>query len=274
MWFAFVDESGKPKFGPKDVEQEPFYVVPAIIVHESQIKSLYHEIENVKFSALPKDKWNLEIHANEIIHGNRRYRGVPLQSRIKLMDGIFEVIRDFNSLSIVAVVVDKENVLRYNSHVSRNRLEKVVHGWAFKLLAERLRIFLNRQLLSGREEFLLWVIDDSVKVERKRTRARLEQELALDRDIDFRPGSMSAFYTILPPLFAHSHYHLGLQIADVVGYVISRKFREISSHKGFNFDRYYDCIYQRFEKSPSGNPIGWGLKIWFGEIPPEEDWFT
>lgn len=273
MWFAFVDESGKPKFGPKDVEQEPFYVVPAVIVHESKIKSLYRAIENVKFSALPKDKWNLEIHTNEIIHGNKRYRGVPLRSRIKLMDGIFEVIRDFDDLSIVAVVIDKENVLRHNSHVSRNRLEKVVHGWAFKLLAERLRIFLNRQLLSGRGEFLLWVIDDSVKIERERTRARLEQELALDRDIDFKPDSMSAFYTILPPLFAHSHYHIGLQLADVVGYVISRKFRGISSHKGFDFDRYYNSVYQRFEKDHRGNAIGRGLKIWYGGIPPEKDWF-
>ena len=274
MWFAFVDESGKPKFGSKDVKREPIYVIPAVIVHESRVKTLYHEIEEVKYSALPRTKRNLEIHASEIVHGNKRYRGIDLDNRIKLMNGIFDVIRDFDGLSIVAVVIDKEKVLKNNFHVSRNRLEKVVHGWAFKLLAERLRIFLNRQLLSGKEEFLLWIIDDSVKVERERTRARLEQELALDRDIDFRPGSMSAFYTILPPLFAHSHYHLGLQIADAVGYVISRKFRGISSHKGFDFDMYYDCIYQRFEKSPSGNPIGWGLKIWYGWIPPEKDWFT
>jgi len=272
MWFAFVDESGKPKFGSKDIQQEPIYVVPAIIVHETQIKPLYHAIEEVKRSALPKDKRDLEIHANEIVHGNKRYRGISLQDRIKLMDGIFDVIRDFDDLSIVAVVIDKEKVLRYNS-LSQSRLEKIAHGWAFKLLAERLRLFLNRQLLRGKEEFLLWIIDDSVRIERERTRARIEQEIALDRDIDFRPESMSAFYTILPPLFAHSHQHIGLQLADVVGYVISRKFRGISSHKGFDFDKYYNCIYQRFEKDYRGNPIGWGLKIWYGGIPSEKDWF-
>lgn len=27
MWFAFVDESGKPKFGSKDVKQEPIYAI-------------------------------------------------------------------------------------------------------------------------------------------------------------------------------------------------------------------------------------------------------
>lgn len=273
MWFAFVDESGKPKFGPNDLKQEPIYVVPAVIIHESKVQSLYREIEHVKRSALPKKFWGLEIHAKDIIHRNRGYQDVPLEARIQLMDGIFNVLRDFEDLSIVAVVVDKENVLRNNSHISRNRLEKVVHGWAFKLLAERLRIFLNRRLLAGQKEFLLWVIDDSVKKERERTKARIEQEIRLDGGIDPVPQSMSAFYTILPPLFAHSHQHVGLQIADVVGHVISRKFRGISSKNGFDFDRYYDCVYQRFEKSPTGNPIGWGLKIWYGWIPPEEDWF-
>ncbi|ACS90087.1 hypothetical protein [Thermococcus sibiricus] len=72
---------------------------------------LYYEIEKVKYSALPGIKRNLEIHASEIVHENKKCRGIDLDNRIKLMNGIFGVIRDFDDLSLVAVVIDKEKVL-------------------------------------------------------------------------------------------------------------------------------------------------------------------
>lgn len=263
MWFVFVDESGKPKFAPVDVSREPLYVVPAIVIHESKVSSFYHKIEQVKRESLPRNLWEVEIHTKEIVHGNKNYKGVPVERRIRLLNGLFDVIGE-TDLTIYVAVVDKPKVLALNSGLSRGALGKLAHAYAFKRLADMIRHFLNVTSLKRGPEFLLWVIDDSVKVERERTKENvIEAVLKGSFDPVFGRG-LASFYTILPPLFAHSYRHLGLQVADVVAYVVSRKLRGVPPKKGFDFDRYFEVIQSK---------LGDDIEV-VSKIPRRESWWV
>ena len=126
-----------------------------------------------------------------------------------------------------------------------------------------MRHFLNVRAFRGSPEFLLWVVDDSVRVEREKTRESIvEGVLRGSFDPVFGRG-LASFYTVLPPLFAHSYQHLGLQVADVVAYVISRKLRGVSSKKRFNFDWYFEVI-----SSKLGEDI-----VVVSRIPRREFWW-
>ncbi|WP_143597839.1 DUF3800 domain-containing protein [Thermococcus thioreducens] len=264
MWFAFVDESGKPKFWEKDVRQEPLYVISAVVVHESKVSSLYHEIEGLKRMVLPRDKWSVEIHTKEIVHGNKNYTGVPLEKRVGLLDGLFGILSEFEGLYIMSVVVDKPKVLALNSGFSRNQLGRLAHAYAFKVLADMVEHFLRVKLMTEGYEFLLWVIDDSVRVERDRTRDSLIEAVIRGGYDPLLGRDATSFYTILPPLFAHSYQHLGLQVADAVSYVISRRLRGSPSKKAFDFEGYFQIILSKL--------YGDGLVV-VSRIPRKEHWW-
>ncbi len=265
MWFAFVDESGKPKFWEKDIKQEPLYVVSAVVIHESRVSSFYHEIEWLKRSVLPKDKWSVEIHTKEIVHGNKNYKGVPLEKRVKLLDGLFEILSDFGELYIMSVVIDKPKVLALNSGVSLNQLGRLAHAYSFKVLADMVEHFLRVKLMTEGYEFLLWVIDDSVRIERERTRDNLIEAVIRGGYDPLLGRDATSFYTILPPLFAHSYQHLGLQVADAVSYVISRRLRGLPSKKAFDFEKYFQVVRSKL--------YGDGLVV-VSKIPRREHWWV
>ncbi|WP_290624049.1 MULTISPECIES: DUF3800 domain-containing protein [unclassified Archaeoglobus] len=258
MWVAYIDESGNPNFNN---EQEIFYAASAIIIHDSHITALNREIEKIKRNILPKKYRNLELHANEIVHGNKNYKGLKLDKRIELMDALHDYIGSDSNITIISVVMDKK---RINETIdSRINLKKSIvaektRKQLYRLLIERLAWYITNNGL----EWMLLMIDESGLSHQKGTTNDLENEIVRGVYASTIPGSK---YIIVPPLFAPSHKHIGIQLADVVTYTISKwiaKKRYEITKKYFDFDKYFRCIIKRLDKDNSGQFKGYGLKYW------------
>lgn len=280
MWVAFVDESGDLGFRADSIGTSPIYALTAVIVHDDYLYGLEKGVREIWRKSFLLSLHNVEfaeIHMSEIIHGNKNYKGVPKEERLEFLENLFNFVAGFPSIRVISVVMNKQSILQsmnrdraFSSWKEREQLKylkKHTRIKAYMLLLERLTKFLTKQIeAKGHPEYLLLVVDSN-PVNDSGVRADIVAEV--ERGV-FTSQMKGAKYILLPPLFVESYRHVGIQLADVFGYVISKKLRHdrfgARYNKGFDFERYYSQVIKIIDKSPDGRVQGFGLKEWWGRV--------
>jgi len=263
MWVAYIDESGQPNF--HNMKEELFYTVSALILHDSRIEELNNQVEKIKKETLPSGYRNVEIRASEIVHGNKKYKGLEIDKRIRLMDRLHEYIRDNDNITIISVVMDKRRIangVRGEVNLKRGIVADKTREQIYKLLIERLAWFITNIEQNRGSKWMLLVIDESTISHQKRTTRDLDREKQVGIYTSRIPGSK---HILTPPLFVPSSRHVGIQLADLIAYTtakwISKKYYG-RVDKNFDFDKYFNLISNRLYKNDKGNYSGYGLKYW------------
>ncbi|MFA4718710.1 DUF3800 domain-containing protein [Pyrococcus kukulkanii] len=286
MWIAFIDESGDYNYSPKALDRAPYYALTALIVHDDYLFGLEKKVREIWERYFSMEFWRLslwqgtppefkEIHMSEIVHGTKNYKGVSLEARRGFVNELFGFLQDFPNIRVISVLMDKKRILENTlglppSSLSGKQLKDIsrrTRAKAYQLLLERLVKFLSRQISAKRSpEYMLLVIDSNPKMDSK-VREDVIREVEEGVYTSRIPESR---YVILPPLFVESYRMVGIQLADVLSYVIVRRVKEerlgVKPKAGFNFGWYYSVVEKLMDKGPNGQIYGYGLKEWWRKV--------
>ena len=130
MYLIHIDESGKPNL--KDKEN---YILSAFIVNEEHWFCINNDLNDLKkkiFSSLSSDPLDVEIHIKDIVHGGRKFKGIPEPNRYTMLDEIYSLIENMQA-TLISVAIMKKKIRKQSFDIEM---------WAFKLLFERICMFL------------------------------------------------------------------------------------------------------------------------------------
>jgi hypothetical protein len=248
MYLINIDESGKPIL--KDLEN---YILSAFIVNEEHWFCINNDLNDLKkkiFTTISENPLNVEIHIKDIVHGNRRFKGIPSQDRFSMLDDIYTLIENMQA-TLISVAIMKNKVRKKSFDVEM---------WAFKLLFERICMFLteaNQHLQKANlpKQYGLLLLDAintayDLKVRKKYMRF-------------FREGTehVQNEFLLEDVLFVESHFRNLTQLADATAFCIRRNLRPSNTYKDQKFAEYFNKIENLFNKDSNGNYKGSGLKI-------------
>ena len=212
MHLAYLDDSGT-----RD-KKSPFQVVTAVIVEDKR----FAEMEFIHGAAVeaivPKEKLDVfeEFHAWELYGGYGVFEGVPQPLRFNVIKALLEVLT-LSKIPIVYGAVDKL------------KLEKLVYGSAnpvdvcFRTCMQGVHKWVRQPQFPGNDLALL-IVDDYEDKELKKTLRRSFRQLRTNaREPEY---TLQAIWHLHDEMyFGNSKDSIGIQIADLCGYFISKHLR-------------------------------------------------
>ena len=273
MYFAYVDESGNKDINNK---QNKLYILTALIIHEQYWDWIHREIKNLKqkiwdlvrekgFQIDPPE--DFELHMKEISRKEGYYASIGDDD-----DKLRTIWREMYSflsklfIKIVSIVVHKEHFIKGN-YVG-------VANWAFKLLIERL----NRYVMDNhpeKEQHIMIVMDsvDPEFDEQKRHEIETFIKYGTGQGWDEFPEQV-----IETPFIVDSKIHNGVQLADIVAYLVRRyamKYFGLSPGAFFNdyCDDLMTLIEDKFYRHDSYTLKGYGMMIFPRNIPLDDQFW-
>ncbi len=215
MLICYVDESGNTGSRLDDPHQ-PFHLIAAVMVREDRVRDMADRLDELARRA-PTRKPLIEYHASELFHGSGPWEGVYPRQRIgeyaKALAVLGQVDADVAYASINKPMLAKKGYPKPNPHT-----------FALQFLAEKIEKFLRPQtdILSQR---VLLVADENHEQEQYALDlvhamqaaggpigAGLGLNITLDHFVD-------AVY------FDRSDRNRGIQLADLVAYILNRRER-------------------------------------------------
>jgi len=92
MFLIYLDESGKPH----KTDWSENFTIAGVIVNENSWNEIENKINDLKKYLFGKE-WQLyELHMSEILHGNKIYSKFKLDERLKILEKVFNIIKDLN----------------------------------------------------------------------------------------------------------------------------------------------------------------------------------
>ncbi len=273
MYFTYVDESGN-----KDItnKQNRLYVLTAIIIHEQYWDWIHQECKNLKSKiwALVKDKLpqidppdDFELHMKEISRKEGYYSTIGEDDE-KLRNIWWELYSFISNLfiKIVSIVVHKEHF------TNQNFVD--VGKWAFKLLIERL----NRYVIDNhpeKEQHIMIVMDSVDPDFNEQKRREIENFLKYGTGQGWEEFPEQV---IEIPFIVDSKIHNGVQLADLVAYLVRRyamKYFGLSPSALFNeyCDDLMALIENKFYRHDSYTLKGYGMMIFPRNIPLDDQFW-
>lgn len=273
MYFAYVDESGNKDINNK---QNKLYFLTAIIIHEQYWDWIHQESKNLKSKiwSLVKPKGlqvdppeDFELHMKEISRKEGYYSTIG-DSDIKLKT-IWRELYSFISklfIKIVTIVVHKKHFINQNF--------LGVGKWAFKLLIERL----NRFVMDNHpeKEQHIMIVMDSVDPE-----FDAQKRCEIEGFINYGTGQGWEEFpeqVIETPFIVDSKIHSGVQLADLVAYLVRRyamKYFGLNPDAFFNkfCDNLMALIENKFYRHESYALKGYGMMIFPRNVPLDEQFW-
>ncbi len=252
MYLIYLDSSGSPL-----MKEHEDYVLSAIIVNESDWTMVDNKVKSIKITHFPNiPDSNVEFHAKDMENNSGIYRNLPHNQILKIFDSIYGLFAsneysDFPA-SLISIVVQKENLRKKNLDLE---------VWAHRLIYERLNKFINKKnqaaISNGRYvEYGLMIEDTEGQKKDEKLRNKLRGMLiegTLYSDLDC---------LIEDPFFTDSKWRNLSQLVDCIAYCVRRKYKTNQSPaKKQVWDRYFEMISNRFDKSDTGSYNGYGVKI-------------
>ncbi|KKM07584.1 hypothetical protein LCGC14_1732480, partial [marine sediment metagenome] len=246
------------------------------IIHEQYWDWIHQESKNLKSKiwALVKDKLlqidppdDFELHMKEISRKEGYYSTIGDDD--EKLRNIWRELYSFISnlfIKIVSIVVHKEHF------TNQNFVD--VGKWAFKLLIERL----NRYVIDNHpeKEQHIMIVMDSVDPDFDEQKRR-----EIENFIKYGTGQgWEEFpeHVIETPFIVDSKIHSGVQLADLVAYLVRRyamKYFGLSPGAFFNHycDNLMPFIENKFYRHDSYTLKGYGMMIFPRNIPLEEQFW-
>ena len=251
--FVFIDASGSP--GPK--QGDPF-VLSAVVIEESLMSGFESDVERLVWETLGSERAP-EIHARDLIQNKGDFRGLPIETRARLLSEFVRLGCEYagrGGLAGIVVVVAKDRTFKPRDKVQRkDYIEKLVYE-AYKLLLER--VFSHAREYP--KQYIVAILDETDV--RHHITSTFFYTAVFGKYTSEMPASKRV---ILPPIFADSRLYRGLQLADVIAYITHRVYSGRGDPAGGLFPisslfrQVKECI---LRKSGTSRVEGYGLKEW------------
>ncbi len=213
MHLIYFDESGNSGRNLAD-PQQPVFVLGALIVRETQWKSVEASLEQVLATHFQAPKPEaFEIHATDLRNGTGAFEGVPLATRLALRDALLDVAHA-HRLPFIYRAITKKRYTRWLEQTYGSGVFFNPHLAAFPLVAQ----VVNHYLVScGLADLGILIMDENREVA-----TSVERSVRLLRT---DPGLLKLDRIIEKGFFVDSRKSIVLQLADLCIYQ-ARKLEE------------------------------------------------
>lgn len=248
MYLVYVDESGTIQ-----ITDENNYILSAVIIHESTWRKFDRKINQIKLDYLINDNpLEIELHTAHLVRNrDTAFEDYDKTIRNEILVRLSNIIKK-NRCRLLSVIIEKD-------HIDEERKSpEWIQLWAWRILLERIEKFLEKKNDETITNYGLLCIDSNS-----------EKIVNHINDIihTFRQeGSMylDCKYLIENPFFVDSNMRNLIQLADFSAWVTKRWYL-IKKGKTTEYDNFnsilIDNIFDRFDKTPSGEVEGAGIKI-------------
>lgn len=206
---VYIDETGSSGAG---ASSQPCLTLVAVIVHEDKVRALTSAMQKVTMQHLGWIPEDFEFHGNEIWQGTGYWKGKTPPELIAVYKSAIQILVDLN-ISVAHSSIDKEKLhIRYAGGADNN-----AYGLALQFLLEKIDGGTTNRI----------IVADEAK----------EQELgAVKMVADLQhwglgmvPGK--TLKTVIDSLhYVRSHVSPGVQMADLVAYVLQRSWHHRERH--------------------------------------------
>jgi len=245
MLLCFIDESGSPP-KPTKAEYRRYFVIAALIMHESQWHGVAEEIRQLKnkkeFGVKGEIKWRYfgsdnNDKDNSVAH-------LSQEQRDKFRESLFEIITKRKSIRVIACAADA--LAAYKTAYVNN--EDDLYHYTYKPVSERFQYHLQDLSRSVGDKQLGIVIADH-RGKKQDELFRKEHHKLVDSTSTFTSMYENYVETIF---LTPSHLSIGIQLADMVAGAIGRALnaKEI---------RFAKMIKPSFRHRPNGKIDGFGF---------------
>ena len=264
MYLIYIDESGTSSFKEINVD----YTLGAVIIDENQWHYIKNKIDTLKIQYFPNFKPDeIEIHAKEIFHKSKVFYKLKGDLNFKFLEDLFQEISNFELIIIVSHIFKKKlKEFQDRSHFRKNFTSEEL-AWIF--LNDRVSKFLDKIMKCRIDQgmpstFGLYLIDSIDKKYNSNRRRKIIKYFTspMYQMGFFKPQSP---YVIYDPVFVDSAYHIIIQIADLISYVIHRKYNSNRNTKiDIYCNRFFNMIIDKFDKKEDdpSQYISYGLKLY------------
>ena len=241
MYLLYADSSGQTRI--RKGEHNSLYITVGVIVHEKDWRPIASKISEMKREVFPElDPREWELHASEIWNSRGffadRRRRLNQTKKLDIFSRTVNLAR-WSNITIVSVVMFKDKMTgMYRS--------PTVTEYSWRFVTERLEHFLV-QKPEGTNNGLLF-IDASHKNPESEIRRAVRKAIkdgGVWRSID---------HVIEQPIFVDSHTHNLIQLADMIAYVILRRYKGDSKFEGL-----FEILKSKMYRA-DGRLNGFGLK--------------
>ena len=211
MLICYLDESGNTGRRRDDPDQ-PIHYLAAVIVREDRIREMGDRLHALA-DAAPTDEALVEYHGDELFHGSGPWQGVPPRLRVS------EYAKALSVLSAVGAGV---------AHASINKPLLVgdhnPHLLALQFLTEKIELWLRSQTDEMCQRALL-VADHSHEHDQYAFDLIQRMQVTGGPVGGHRGLNVSLDHIVDGVYFAHSERSWGIQLADMVAFVLNRSER-------------------------------------------------
>ena len=210
--FIYIDETGSVGTAGS---QQPYLTLAAVLVHEDKVRPLAEAMDEVAFKQLGWVRANFEFHGHELWGGTGAWSGKTPPELLAAFEAVIALL-DVLDLSVVHATINKVALHdQYGGAADAN-----AYRLALQFLLEKVDVL-------NRENKIL--VSDEAK----------EQQLrAIGMVADMQkwgggevPGG--TLRTVIDSMhFVRSHASPGVQLADLVAYVIQRASQPPERHPG------------------------------------------
>lgn len=215
MTIMYVDDSSSPN----NADQTNYFVLSGVIVRDdNEIKDLQKAVCDYKYANFVDAYVDSEIHSHDINKSTGDFSSIGHDTKIDLLDGLYDMITSINCVSISTVI-------------NKSELERKCPTWrvfntAWISLIERYDSFLKENDMGV----------GHVRVDKSSSRAHVEITKVFHELVDIGTPFQKIDH-VLRPKFVNSSGVPGIQIADAFAYCIFQH----KIQKG-QFDKYWDII--------------------------------
>lgn len=261
MYLAYIDESGNYDLND---ETSLEFVLVAVIIHEKDWVKFQKECKSLKeaiwyllepeLSSTPPNEF--ELHMKEICNRENFYECLKNDDEkwFKIIETIFEKISQLD-VNIISSIIIKDKI-------KEEGYEDVKH-WSYTLLFERLQRYISHKTTRELDEFILTVLDSEGADADNQKREYIKEFMICGTGHGWEEYLINIIET---PFIVDSEIHLGIQIADVIAYVLRRYvYKILKRNPNAFFNEYCDKILGKighlFHRSDYNRIDGYGIKI-------------
>jgi hypothetical protein len=207
---VYVDETGCVGTA---AARQPLLTLVAVIVHEDRVRVLGERMREVAFQHLGWLPSDFEFHGHEIWAGTKRWTGKSPSELIAVYDAVIDLLNELD-LAVAYSSVNKAKLhIRYGAQADRN---------AYRLALQ----FLLEKIDQVDRQNKILVADEAKEQELRAVKMVADMQQWGGGEV---PGR--TLTTVIDSLhFVRSHASPGVQMADLVAFVIQRARRRREGH--------------------------------------------
>lgn len=240
MYLIYIDESGTT-----NLSDHRNYILAAVLVHERKWENLNNKIQEMKNRLFKNSE--IEFHTSHIVQRIKDFENLEYRKSREILTSMADIIAS-NRCMLISVIINKSKI--------QDKDKEWVQEWAWRLLLERIELFLRTRNLKSQSNYGLLCVDNNNEKITDHIKGIIH---------NFRiQGTMfvNSKYIIEDPFFVDSAMRNMVQMSDFVAWVVKQWYSIQNGNKEFSKinRKIFDTIKHRFDNI-DGSFLGSGIKI-------------